>query len=337
MPVRQDEVVPRRDGIDALGEPVERDARALAAQSAQLARRVVRCGVRARAPTASIADALRRKCCASSSTVGVEAADRRAPQSSRASAGDGKRDRAVERDARRRAAAPLADDADDRRVQLVEQRGDRRLGAAFRLDRPARRTTGASRGRRAARASARSGPGGGSAAARTTSTRRPSAARERLRDAEPRVDVLAVDPEDRRASREPSAVCASSAASRRCDGASTDAPSRRRTMPCRRSSRVSMPLIACRTRSSIRSGRLASVGPAPGSTSACRRSGDDGASASQCASGRAASARPNVGRCSPPCSARDERRDLAVELHRRGEQQQLPLERRQREQHRERG
>ena len=73
----------------------------------------------------------------------------------------------------------------------------------------------------------------------------------------------------------PSAVCASSVASARCDGASTDVRSRRRTIPRMRSSSVSMPLIACSTRSSIRSGgsrasarrRARSVG---------RRSGDNG-------------------------------------------------------------
>ena len=89
-------------------------------------------------------------------------------------------------------------------------------------------------------------------------------------------------------------------------------------------------------RSSIRSGRLASVGPAPGSRRRRRRSGESGASASQCAPGRAARASPNVGRGSRrSCSVGDERRDLAVELDGRGEQEQLPLERRQPEQPRE--
>ncbi len=89
-------------------------------------------------------------------------------------------------------------------------------------------------------------------------------------------------------------------------------------------------------RSSRRSGRLASVRPGAGSTSRQRRSGERDASASQCPSGSAASASPSFALWVAAVLERtDERGDLAVQLDRRREQQQLPLERRQPQQTRE--
>ena len=143
---------------------------------------------------------------------GIEVADRGAPRARAPRPGEGSATErwSVTRDVARPPHSPTT--ADDRRVQLVEQRCDRRLGAAFGLDHrhavrqerlavdePRDLREVGSRRRQRRRANDEHAP--------------PELFRERLRNAEPRVDVLAVDPEDHARRREPSAVCASSSAS----------------------------------------------------------------------------------------------------------------------------
>ena len=85
-------------------------------------------------------------------------------------------------------------------------------------------------------------------------------------------------------------------------------------------------------RSSMRSGLVVIESPPPSSTSRQRRSGATGSSALQCGSGRAASARLNVGYVfrGSPLAAAQCAGEFRVKLDARAKQQHVALERRER-------
>ena len=252
---------------------------------------------------------------------------------------------------RRRAARPPTARAAPRAVGRSTVRGDQGPAAAPRCSRRRRRprpapraaaaggrvpvtqqpvARAAPRGRAASRHRARSRVGQRRVAddQRHAGRARP---RARRRDAEPRVDVVAVEPDQdpavlapRRRPRAPRRARLGRASS----GTGSAGPRDEAVEPVavgQPGHGVQHALVeeqrAGRQRRARRRARRAA------SAAAAAR----GDSASQCASGSAASASANVGRSSPLPAPADQRGDLAVELDGREQQHQVALERREAE------
>ena len=305
LALREDEVVPARRGLDPLRERVEAGSRLRAARLPQRRRRPRRRAVPRRPPPRrGSRPAPSSNCAASASTWPLSAAARVAERGAPELAALGGRrparldahDRALPRAqrprARRRAPRPrIAVGERGDRTQLVGARRGRRTR------RGARRPRARPRAPRAAPAPRARTAEDGHVRARE----RPDARRRARRRPRRRSPARAAAVPLARAGR-PGAGTAAIAAARRSAARPVRGRQLRRLADAARR-RPREPLVRVRDARRGSGGRArraaaalaASVSPAPTSTSRQRRSGPAGASALQCASGSAASARPNVG------------------------------------------